>query len=143
MQIDQQIAGGRDPRSQIAEQELENHDLQVENAREVEEFMRDKYTNQELYGWMVGQISAIYFQSYQLAYDVAKRAERAFRYELGLKDSSFIQFGYWDSLQEGPAGRRAAAPRPQAHGGRLPRPEQARVRDHQARLLAPARSRWR
>ncbi|HET9788469.1 MAG TPA: hypothetical protein VFP47_15135, partial [Pyrinomonadaceae bacterium] len=43
----------------------------------------------------------IYFQSYQLAYDVAKRAERAYRYELGLKDSNFIQFGYWDSLKKG------------------------------------------
>jgi hypothetical protein len=50
---------------------------------------------------MVGQISGIYFQSYQLAYDVAKRAERAYRYELGLKDSNFIQFGYWDSLKKG------------------------------------------
>ena len=47
----------------------------------------DKYTNQELYDWMVGQLSSVYFQAYQLAYDVAKRAERAFRHELGLHDS--------------------------------------------------------
>ena len=63
--------------------------------------MRDKYTNRELYNWMVGQISGVYFQSYQLAYDVARRAERAFRHELGLRDSSFIQFGYWDNLKKG------------------------------------------
>jgi hypothetical protein len=50
---------------------------------------------------MVGQIAATYFQSYQLAYDVAKRAERAYRFELGLADSNFIQFGYWDSLKKG------------------------------------------
>src|SRR6201986_3523205 len=50
---------------------------------------------------MVGQLSSVYFQGYQLAYDVAKRAERSFRYELGLVDSSFIQFGYWDSLKKG------------------------------------------
>ncbi len=50
---------------------------------------------------MVGQISGIYFQSYQLAYDVAKRAEAAYRHELGLRESSFIQFGYWDSLKKG------------------------------------------
>ena len=60
-----------------------------------------KFTNQQLYSWMVGQLSGIYFQSYQLAYDVAKRAERTYRYELGLKDSNFIQFGYWDSLKKG------------------------------------------
>ena len=30
-----------------------------------------------------------------------KRAERCYRYELGIPTSSFIQFGYWDSLQKG------------------------------------------
>jgi hypothetical protein len=99
-QIEKQIAAA-DIRVAIAEIELRNHDLQVENTREVDEVMRSKFTNRELYDWMVGQISGIYFQSYQLAYDVAKRAECAYRYELGLKESSFIQFGYWDSLKKG------------------------------------------
>ncbi len=63
--------------------------------------MRSKYTNQELYQWQVGQISGVYFQSYKLAYDLAKRAERCFRFELGLPDSSYINFGYWDSLKKG------------------------------------------
>ena len=30
-----------------------------------------------------------------------RRAERAYRFELGLADSSFVQFGYWDSLKKG------------------------------------------
>jgi hypothetical protein len=85
----------------VATQELKNHEKQIQNAREVDEFMRDKYTNQELYDWMAGQISVSYFQAYQLAYDVAKRAERAYRFELGVEDSNFIQFGYWDSLKKG------------------------------------------
>lgn len=85
----------------ISAQEIRNHDLQAANAREVDEFMRDKYSNRELYDWMIGQSSAVYFRAYQLAYDVAKRAERAFRYELGLTDSNYIQFGYWDSLKRG------------------------------------------
>jgi Tc toxin complex TcA C-terminal TcB-binding domain len=63
--------------------------------------MKSKYTNQELYSWMIGQISAIYFQFYQLAYDLTKRAEIAYRFELGLEESNFIQFGYWDSLKHG------------------------------------------
>ncbi|MBS1693784.1 MAG: peptidoglycan-binding protein [Actinobacteria bacterium] len=88
-------------RLQIAEREIENHDHQTENARAVDELLRGKFTNRELYDWMVGQISGLYFQSYQLAYDVAKQAERAYRYELGLDDSNFIQFGYWDSLRRG------------------------------------------
>lgn len=99
-QIDKQIAAA-EIRLAIAEKELQNHDLQVENAKEVDEFMRSKFTNHELYNWMVTQISGIYFQSYQLAYDVAKRAERCYRFELGLTDSNFIRFGYWDSLKKG------------------------------------------
>jgi len=99
-QVDQQIATAG-IRVAIAERELMNHDLQVENAKEADEFMRSKFTNRELYDWMVSQISGVYFQSYQLAYDIAKRAERAYRFELGLTDSNFIQFGYWDSLKKG------------------------------------------
>jgi len=63
--------------------------------------MHSKYTNEDLYNWMITQISTTYFQSYQLVYDIAKRSERCFRYELGLSDSSYINFGYWDSLKKG------------------------------------------
>ncbi|MFN0088301.1 MAG: neuraminidase-like domain-containing protein [Blastocatellia bacterium] len=99
-QIDKQIAAA-EIRAAIAERDLSNHELQIENAGTVDEFMRGKYTNQELYSWMAAQISAVYFQSYQLAFDAARRAERAYRYELGLENSNFIQFGYWDSLKKG------------------------------------------
>jgi len=71
MQIDKQIAAA-EIRIELAKQELSNHIKQIENARQFEDLMRSKYTNQELYSWMIGQVSAIYFQSYQLAYDVAE-----------------------------------------------------------------------
>ena len=99
-QAERQIVAG-EIRVAIAERELSNHELQIENAQEIDAYMRDKFTSQELYDWMVGQIATVYFQSYQLAYDAAKRAERAYRYELGLEDSTFVQFGYWDSLKKG------------------------------------------
>ncbi|HUG67047.1 MAG TPA: neuraminidase-like domain-containing protein [Pirellulaceae bacterium] len=99
-QLDEQISAA-ELRISIAEKELENHELQVENAKATDEFMRSKYTNMELYQWQVGQISGVFFQSYKLAYDLAKRAERCFRFELGLQDSSYINFGYWDSLKKG------------------------------------------
>jgi Tc toxin complex TcA C-terminal TcB-binding domain/Neuraminidase-like domain/Salmonella virulence plasmid 28.1kDa A protein/Putative peptidoglycan binding domain len=99
-QMDKQIASA-EIRVAIAEKELQNHILQIENAKEIDDFMRNKFTNQELYNWMVSQLSGTYFQSYQLAYDIAKRTERCYRFELGLTDSNFIQFGYWDSLKKG------------------------------------------
>lgn len=86
---------------EIVEKELDHHNKQIEKAEAVQTFMQDKFTNKELYSWMTSQISGIYFQSYKLAYDLAKRAEKAFRFELGLDDSDYIQFGYWDSLNKG------------------------------------------
>jgi len=99
-QIDKQILAG-EIRLAIAEKELKSHDLQADNAEKVDTYMRDKYTNQELYNWMVSQISAVYFQNYQLAYDLAKRAEKAFRFERGLTASNYILPGYWESLKQG------------------------------------------
>jgi hypothetical protein len=99
-QMDKQIASA-ELRIAIAEKELENHKTQIENSKATDEFMRSKYTNKELYQWQIGQISGLYFQSYKLAYDLAKRAERCFRFELGVQDSSYINFGYWDSLKKG------------------------------------------
>jgi len=50
---------------------------------------------------MVSQLSNVYFQSYQLAYTIAKQAEICFRYELGIPGTSYINYGYWDSLHKG------------------------------------------
>lgn len=100
VQINSQIAAAN-IRVSIAEKEQENQELQIDNAKTEDEYLRNKYTNQQLYNWMLTQVSSVYFQAYQLAYDMAKRAEKSFRYELSLQDSSYIQFGYWDSLKKG------------------------------------------
>lgn len=99
-QINAQIAAA-EIRLAMSERELENHDMQTEQSREVEAFMKDKYTNRDLYNWMITQISGMYFQSYQLAYDVARMAQQAYNHELAVQDASFIQFGHWDSLKRG------------------------------------------
>ena len=88
-------------RLEITKEDLNNHKLQIKNNRDSNEFMQKKFTNKELYDWMVSQISTLYFQSYQLAYDMAKKAERAFAFELGVENPGIIQYGYWDSLHKG------------------------------------------
>jgi hypothetical protein len=101
MQIDKQIAT-TNIRVEIAQHELKVHEKQLENATAILEYMTDrKFTNKELYGWMVSDLSAAYFSCYQMAFAQAKKAERAFRFERGLTESNFIQFGYWDSLRKG------------------------------------------
>jgi hypothetical protein len=99
-QIDKQITAA-DIRHTIALKEQENHELQRTHAQEVADHLRGKFSDQELYNWMVSELSSLYFQSYQLAYDTARRAERAYRHERGLAPSSFIRFGQWDSLRQG------------------------------------------
>jgi peptidoglycan hydrolase-like protein with peptidoglycan-binding domain len=89
-------------RLDAATTEIRNHDKQIEHATEIDDFLRrQKYTNQELYAWMESKISEVYYQSYQLAYELAKKAERAYRFELGLTNSDFIKFGSWDSQRKG------------------------------------------
>jgi hypothetical protein len=99
-QMDKQLLGA-EIRVAIAESELENHDLQRDNAREADALLHDKFTNEELYDWMVGELSAVHFQSYRLAWDAARRAERAFQFELRDDKASFLQPGAWDSLRKG------------------------------------------
>ena len=88
-------------RINITQQEITNQQKQIDNAREAEEFLRDKYTNQDLYIWMDSQVRTLYHQAYNLAYDLAKRAEKVFRFERGLTTSAFIQYGYWNAAYDG------------------------------------------
>ncbi|HET8775638.1 MAG TPA: hypothetical protein VFP80_17695, partial [Thermoanaerobaculia bacterium] len=99
-QLERQMAAA-DVRIAIAELELRNQDRQIENVKKTDEYLRTKYTNSELYDWMITQTATTYFQVYQLAYDMARRADRAFAYETGGEEATFIQFGYWDSLRKG------------------------------------------
>lgn len=100
IQMDKQITSA-DIRIQTAEKELENHKKQIENAKEVELFLEDKFTSQELYQWMKEQLFAVYKQSYNLAFDMAKKAEKAYKYEMGTETANFIQYGYWDNSKQG------------------------------------------
>jgi Tc toxin complex TcA C-terminal TcB-binding domain/Neuraminidase-like domain len=99
-QVDTQIQQATN-KIAIANQDEQNQQLLIQNAEDVQSFLQNKYTNQQLYSWMITQISNVYFQSYQLAYSIAKQAEICFRYELGITDTSYINYGYWDSLHKG------------------------------------------
>lgn len=99
-QIDKQLTTAQ-IRVQIAQKELDYHQQAIANAQAVEDFLTDKFTNQELYQWMKEQLFATYKQSYNLAYDMAKKTEKAYQYELGTDSTSFIQYGYWDNQKQG------------------------------------------
>ncbi len=99
-QFEKQLAAA-EIRQAMTEKELANHEKQIEYSERAHAFLEGKFTSTELYTWMVTELSSLYFQSYQLTYDMAKRAERCYQHELGIDNTSFIQFGYWDSLKKG------------------------------------------
>lgn len=100
IQLDKQITSA-EIQWQVAKKELQNHNKQIENAKQTELFLKDKFSNQELYQWMKDQLFAVYKQSYNLAFEMAKKAEKAYQYELGTENTNFIQYGYWDSSKQG------------------------------------------
>lgn len=90
-------------RVEIAQLRKKSVEKAAENAEQVEAYMRSRFTNLELHGWRVSQLSTLYFQTYQMAYDLAKRAERAFEHEMGdpTTATGLVRFGQWDSLRKG------------------------------------------
>ncbi len=100
MQIDQQTQAAQ-LRVKIATADLKTHTQQVANAQKVQDYLTGKFTNQQLYSWMIGQLLSLYSQLYQLAYSTAKLAEVAYQRELSVPESSYISFGYWDSSRKG------------------------------------------
>ncbi len=99
--IDLQIEAAQ-LRLQIAEREQNNHALQRDNAAEADAFLRSKFTGVDLYDWMVGQLASVYVQAYQLALDLARRAERAWQFEVAAATPpTFVKASHWDSLRKG------------------------------------------
>jgi hypothetical protein len=85
----------------IAEQELKSHRLQMKHAEEIERFLNEEGTekggkkaNKALYAWMKREVKGLYSQSFQFAFDIARKAERALQHELGNPELSYLQFGY-------------------------------------------------
>jgi hypothetical protein len=101
-QIGYQITGAN-IQMDIAKQEQDILKKQIKQNEAIDTFMNNKFTNGDLYQWMTGKLSGVFFRTYQMAYDFAKAAEKAFQFELGMKetDVSFISPVYWDSLKKG------------------------------------------
>jgi Tc toxin complex TcA C-terminal TcB-binding domain len=89
---------------QIARHEYENTKQQIENAQEVDRFLHEKFTNEELYTWMQGEISRLYYEYYRFAFDTARKAEQTMKRELMRPEvdaTTYIKFNYWDGGRKG------------------------------------------
>ncbi|WGO84476.1 hypothetical protein [Arsenophonus apicola] len=62
--------------------------------------LKNKFTNEALYNWLRGRLSAIYFQFYDLVIARCLRAQSSFQWETQ-KSSQFIKPGAWQSTYAG------------------------------------------
>src|SRR5262249_47462953 len=86
-------------REQSARQEYDVHKAQRANALAEEQFLQSKFTQTELYTWMQGELSKLYYDFYRVAFDTARRAELTLKRELmrpELDNVDYIKFDYWD-----------------------------------------------
>ena len=96
--IDQQIAAIQgtiaQDRINIANQDLEIARLQHANIEEQLEFLRNKFTNDELYYWMKDTLANLYRSVMQIASNTALNAQRALEFERQQK-FQIISGDYW------------------------------------------------
>jgi len=89
---------------QIARHEYEIQKTRIEQAQETDDFLRGKFTNHELYGWMQGELSKLFYEYYKFAFDIARQAELTMKHELmrpEFNDKDFVKFNYWDGGRKG------------------------------------------
>jgi hypothetical protein len=103
-QIQKQIRGSQ-IREAIAQKEYTNHQTQMANAQQVVDFLQGndigggfqaKETTIGFYAWMKREVKSLYAKSFQLAFEVAKKAELALQSELGDPSLTYIQYNYLD-----------------------------------------------
>lgn len=87
-------------RQTIVERDLKMHETAIAQNDAIADFLRDKFTNEELYQWMAARLSVLYYQTYSLAVEVARSVQRAYQYEMN-SDTSFVNFGYWEGGRRG------------------------------------------
>ena len=88
-------------RRDAALRELNNHQRQIENATEVLNFLRDKFTSHQLYLWLQKETAALHYQMFEVASQIARQAQHAFNYERGHLARTFLPADAWDDLHEG------------------------------------------
>jgi len=103
MQIGRQILGSLIA-EQVAHHEYLNIKKQIENSEEVDRFLHEKFTNAELYTWMQGENSRLFYEYYRFTFDTSRKAEQTMKRELMRPEvdaTDYIKFNYWDGGRKG------------------------------------------
>jgi hypothetical protein len=97
-QVQQQITAAT-IRHAIAQKDLEIHEKQMEQAAEVHDFYKDKFTSLELYKVMSKELGSLHRQAYNVAVELANQAKAAYEFETGELFPEMM--GSWDATRAG------------------------------------------
>lgn len=98
-QLDAQLQGNA-LRREAALMQKDYLATQQQHTQALLAFLQGKFSNQALYSWMNGRLSALYFQLYDLAAGRCLMAEQSYRY-VTQDTASFIKQGVWQSSYAG------------------------------------------
>ncbi|MBK7303010.1 MAG: hypothetical protein IPI90_07090 [Saprospiraceae bacterium] len=100
-QVQQQIISAQ-IRLAMAEKDLEIHEKQMDQVKEIHEFYKSKFTNLDLYGFLSKSLNTYQRMAYNMAVDMAKQAEAAYKFETGEDTYTGVSGGtFWDSTKAG------------------------------------------
>ncbi|KAI0010769.1 hypothetical protein F4779DRAFT_616205 [Xylariaceae sp. FL0662B] len=84
--------------------ELQAQVQENENTAQELEWYQSKYTNEQLYTWLENQYSAVYYDTYTLASQLAQKVQKAYQFENPQDGTAYLNplaGGYWDSSRDG------------------------------------------
>ncbi|MBC8947237.1 neuraminidase-like domain-containing protein [Xenorhabdus indica] len=99
----------------ILQSQIKGQQLQIEAAKtaqdlsvaqhqqvmEMYKFLSTRFTSESLYRWLIGQLSALYYQAYDATLNLCFSAQACWQYELGDFNTTFIQAGSWNDHYHG------------------------------------------
>jgi hypothetical protein len=109
-QVMKQLRGAQ-IREAIAQKEYQNHQVQMQQSADVENFLKGsqvsidgqgdyrKTSTVGFYLWTKGTLQGLYSNAFQLAFSVSKKAEQALQNELGDNSLTYIQSNYLDGME--------------------------------------------
>ncbi|MBK8404435.1 MAG: hypothetical protein IPL25_10225 [Saprospiraceae bacterium] len=74
----------------------------MDHVKEVHEYYKSKFTNLDLYGFLSKALNTYHRMAYNMAVDMAKQAEAAYKFETGEDTYTGVSGGtFWDSTKAG------------------------------------------
>ena len=87
-------------RETIAKEQLRVHDIRRQQADAEDAFLKNKFSRTELYDRLAQQLRSLSRETFNVAFEAARAAERCCQFELGVTDAP-IRAGQWNDAQRG------------------------------------------